>query len=109
MQDWKRRSDQLELLYDSTVSGGDGNCTTFTDAVCKSIGLRAPLTPESGLRAALSDPRYVARAIEGDPRCEPNRSGGTAGFKHPWIYGKDAYPGNVNPDELGRWPLPSPP
>jgi hypothetical protein len=78
MSDWKRRSDRNELLYDSKVSGGDGNCTTFTDKACQAIGITLPYAPAGANPVAIarwymSDPGLVALAIEADPRKEQAR------------------------------------
>ena len=107
MADWKRRSDHGELLYDSKVSDGDGNCTTFADKACQAVGITLPFAaaganPGNMARWYLSDPRFVARAIETDSRQEKVPAGGAGKFKHPWRYasgGISALPLSV----LGRW------
>jgi hypothetical protein len=112
MRAWKRRSDQRELLYDSKMSLGDGNCVSFLESVCQANSFELPWkppgmfsSPDAAMRRALSDPRYVARALESDPRHEKNTTGGTI-VSHPWVYAPGVTPSRMPVDALGSWPPP---
>ena len=98
IQHWKQLSDRNELFYDGTckVPKSSGNCWTFSHDVFTAVGIPLPNARDWDF----SRPLNVGDAIVNDLRTEMNQGVGSAGFKHPWIYGPGKRPSAINMDSL---------